>query len=101
MNNSNIDFIKMQMEERDYLKRNIAENEMLEEKYLTDQAMNEYDQKEMLKREHMHRLQNQHLNQLQHQIEDRKKMYLNEDKMNINEANINNYIGVYFELNLD
>lgn len=94
MNNQNIDFLKMQMDERDYVKRNMHNKEREEEDFLVGKAINEFDQKQTLKQEHMTRLQREHLDKLQSQIDERKRLMMNDDKMNINEANLNNYIGV-------
>lgn len=84
----------MQMNERDLIKKNLQERELVEDKYLTDKAIQEFDEKERLKRDHMSRIQNENLKALQYQIGERKRRLMNEDRMNINEANLNNYIGV-------
>ena len=56
MNSNNTNFLKMQMGERDYLKRNMLQNDLNEEKNLVDHAINEYDTKQSIKNEHMRKL---------------------------------------------
>ena len=92
--NNNINFVKMQMEERDLIKRNLKDRDMIEEKYLSDKAVIDFDEKERLKKLHFDQLKKENLHKLHYQMEDRKKRMINDDKLNINEANLNNYIGV-------
>lgn len=93
---NNTNFIKMQMDERDLIKRNLRDRDVIEEKYLSDKAVMDFDEKEGLKKHHMDQLRNENLVALQYQIDERKRRMMNDDKMNINEANLNNYIGVSF-----
>lgn len=92
--NNNTNFIKMQMEERDLIKRNLKDRDLIEEKYLSDKAVIDFDEKERLKKMHFDQLKNENLNALHYQMDERKKRMMNDDKLNINEANLNNYIGV-------
>lgn len=83
----------MQMNERSTIKRNLQERDMVEEMYLTEKAMKEFDEKERLRAEHLNKIKNDNLRALQYQIDEKRRRQLNEDKMNINEANLNNYMG--------
>ncbi len=53
----------------------------------------EFDEKEKTKRDFTNKLKEENLLALQRQMEDRRARMSDEDKLNMNEANLNNYIG--------
>lgn len=55
--------------------------------------MAEFDEKENAKRNYTSKIKNDNLLALQKQMEERRLRMADEDKLNMNEANINNYIG--------
>lgn len=63
---NNTNFIKMQMDERDLIKRNLRDRDVIEEKYLSDKAVMDFDEKEGLKKHHMDQLRNENLVALQY-----------------------------------
>lgn len=93
-NSQNINFIKTQMEERDRLKREWHQKDAYEAKNLTEKAIQEYDEKERAKREYTNKIKNENLTALQRQMEERRQRMSDQDKLNMHEANLNNYIGV-------
>lgn len=93
-NSQNINFIKTQMEERDRLKREWMQKDAYETRTLTDKAMQEFDEKQRAKNEYTSKIKNENLNALQRQMEDKRLRMADEDKLNLHEANLNNYIGV-------
>lgn len=93
-NSQNINYIKTQMDERNRLKREWQEKDSYETRNLTEKAIQEYDEKEKMKRDYTNKLKGENLTALQRQIDDRRIRMSDEDKLNSNEANLNNYIGV-------
>lgn len=93
-NSQNINYIKTQMDERNRLKREWQEKDAYETRNLTEKAIQEYDEKEKMKRDYTNKLKGENLTALQRQIDDRRIRMADEDKLNSNEANLNNYIGV-------
>lgn len=94
MNQYNINYIKHQMDERNQLKKEFQTKDTMETMNLTQRAIQEFDEKEKAKRDYLNRIKQDNLQSLQRQIEERRSRMADEDKLNLNEANINNYIGV-------
>ena len=94
MNNQNINFIKQQMDERNRLKKEWTDKDTAETRNLTDRAIKEYDEKERTKKDYTSKIRSDNLLSLQKQIDDRRLRLADEDKLNMHEANLNNYIGV-------
>ena len=82
------------MDERNQLKKEFQTKDTMETMNLTQRAIQEFDEKEKAKRDYLNRIKQDNLQSLQRQIEERRSRMADEDKLNLNEANINNYIGV-------
>ena len=93
-NSQNINFIKTQMEERERLKRQWMQKDAYETRNLTNKAIQEFDEKDKAKRDYTSKIKSENLNALQKQIDDRRQRLADGDKLNLHEANLNNYIGV-------
>lgn len=94
LNQYNINYIKHQMDERTQLKKEFQTKDTLETMNLTQRAIQEFDEKEKAKKDYLSKIRQDNLQSLQRQIDERRSRMADEDKLNMNEANLNNYIGV-------